>query len=229
MSSAYCLLPDSYCLGNGGVLIGMKGRERGIRIQGLLTLLAFSHGAVFPGTLFVAATSLDHPNEEAQEAQEAQVAPRPVAPPPSSEPVWETITFEAKSWGAPVSRWEYNANSGGVWIDVDDIEGLPIGNYTLAYHLLEADQARYLELEALVRQLPFPAPDFRACKNRINDLPYGTIRLTRGAMTTEIAWNSGCQDPDYVRFVDLLRQADQLVTAWGEASPVARTETVGQD
>lgn len=162
-------------------------------------------------------------------ASQAQDGPPPVAPPPPSGPVWETITFEAKSWGAPVSRWEYSANSGGVWIDVDDIEGQPIGNYTLSYHRLEPDQERYLELEALVRELPFPAPDHRACANKINDLPYGTIRLTRGAMTTEIAWNSGCLDPDYIRFVGLLREADQLVAAWGEAAPVARTETVGQD
>lgn len=162
-------------------------------------------------------------------AEPTQDAPPPAAPPPAPGPVWETIAFEAKSWGAPISRWEYSVNSGGVWIAINDIDGKPIGNYTLSYHPLDPDDARYLELEALVRQLPFPSPDYRACTNKMNDLPYGTLRLTRGAMTTEIAWNSGCLDSDYIRFMGVLREADELVSQWGEAAPVARTETVGQD
>lgn len=159
--------------------------------------------------------SQDMPQEEAR--------PAPVPPP---GPEWETIAFEAKSWGAPIARWEFSANSGGVWIAIKDIEGKPVGNFTRSYHLLGKDQQRYRDLEALIRQLPFPAPDPGLCRNKMNDMAYGTLRLTKGAMTTEIAWNSGCQDEGYRRFMTTLREADELVASWGKGVPASRTETI---
>lgn len=60
------------------------------------------------------------------------------------------------------------------------------------------------------------------------DAPYGTIRITRGATTTEHAFNTGCFDADYARFVAVLKEADTLVATWGKAAPVSRTESAGQ-
>jgi hypothetical protein len=57
------------------------------------------------------------------------------------------------------------------------------------------------------------------------DLPYGTIRLTRGATTLEISWNSGCMDDGYRAFIDLLKAADSLVAGWGRAGNILRTES----
>jgi hypothetical protein len=62
----------------------------------------------------------------------------------------------------------------------------------------------------------------------MTDAPYGTIRLTRGATTTEIAWNSGCMDSQYLRFLSILQSADQKVAAWGKAAPVVQTERSAQ-
>ena len=58
----------------------------------------------------------------------------------------------------------------------------------------------------------------------MNDAPYGTIRMTKGATTTEIRWNSGCMDQDYASFMGVLREADTLVSGWGKANPADRTE-----
>ncbi len=151
----------------------------------------------------------------AQETTEA-------APPPA--PDWDMIAFEVKSWGAPRWRWQYTPQYGGVWIEAVSEDGAALGDYTLEFHPLEADAERYIALENIMRQLPDPAPDSAECEQMMTDMAYGTVRLTRAATTTEIAWNSGCMDDDYAAFVGLLREADQMVSEWGRAVPVSRTE-----
>jgi len=69
-----------------------------------------------------------------------------------------------------------------------------------------------------------PAPDPATCSDRMYDLPYGTIRLTRGATTVEITWNSGCMDADYRAFVAILKAVDTIVAYWGRAGRTMRTE-----
>lgn len=143
-------------------------------------------------------------------------------PPP--EPDWDLIAFEVKSWGAPIHQWQFSPLYGGVWIGVERKDDPSRIVWTKSFHTLDADGARYAELEALVRKLPRPAPDAADCSNMMTDMPYGTIRLTRGATTTEIAWQSGCLDDGYAGFIATLREADSLVTEWGKAVPVSRTE-----
>lgn len=134
------------------------------------------------------------------------------------------IAFEVRSWGAPLTQWRYTLEYGGVWVEVAPKPDAPQPTWTKDYHTLEADPARYAALEAIVRKLPTPAPDAARCTNFMTDAPYGTIRLTRGATTTEISWNSGCLDDDYAAFTAVLREADQMVAAWGKAVEVNRTE-----
>ena len=98
-------------------------------------------------------------------------------------------------------------------------------NHTIAYRTLETDPKRYQQLEQILDGLPDPAPDSSECENFIPDLAYGTVRLTRGATTIEISWNSGCQDGAYAPFLKVLRDADTLVSGWAKDIPVTRTET----
>ncbi len=58
----------------------------------------------------------------------------------------------------------------------------------------------------------------------MTDMAYGTLRLTRGAITVEIAWNSGCLDDGYRAFIETLKTADDGVAAWGRAGRILRTE-----
>ncbi|MCB2066160.1 MAG: hypothetical protein KDE15_05915 [Erythrobacter sp.] len=146
-------------------------------------------------------------------------------PPPPPGPDWDMIAFEVKSWGVPIVQWQFSPQYGGVWTEATHAEGAPFGDYTLEFHALEADVDRYIALERLMRTLPTPAPESDQCENFMTDQPYGTLRLTRGATTTEIAWNAGCMDDHYVAFMAPLREADQLVRSWGEAVPVTRTES----
>ncbi|WP_150125018.1 hypothetical protein [Tsuneonella mangrovi] len=134
------------------------------------------------------------------------------------------IAFEVKSWGAPANRWQYGPNYGGVWVEVISEPTDRLGSYTLAFHPIAANRDRYLMLEAIVDRLPAEIPVFEGCKRKMTDMPYGTLRLTRGAVTKEIAWKSGCMDDEYVQFMDTLKEADRMVTDWGKMAPASRTE-----
>jgi len=140
-------------------------------------------------------------------------------------PDWDMVAFEVKSWGSPSSAWRILSNGGGSWTEAVAQDGQAYNSPpSLAWHEIEPDAGNYASLEAILRRLPNPAPDSQACDNFMTDMAYGTLRLTRGATTTEVAWNSGCLDDDYVAFMDILREADEHMRALGKAAPVSRIE-----
>lgn len=136
------------------------------------------------------------------------------------------IAFEVKSWGEPVTSWRLLSNGGGSWTEAVKNEGERLGDYTLVWHEIEPRIEHYIAIERILKKLPTPAPDSNDCANFMPDLAYGTIRLTKSATTTEIAWNSGCMDEDYKPFLETLKAADQQVREWGKAGQVLRTKDV---
>ncbi|MEE4337892.1 hypothetical protein [Erythrobacter sp.] len=139
-------------------------------------------------------------------------------------PRWDFIAFEVKGWGEPISSWRLTGRGGGSWTETRKEEGEPIGSYTRVWHEIEEDAQLYIALENILAKLPQPAPDANECANFIPDLAYGTIRLTKGATTTEIAWNSGCMDEDYRAFMAVLKKADLLVAEAGRKGRMLREE-----
>ena len=153
----------------------------------------------------------------------APLAAEDDAPPP---PRWDFIAFEVKSWGEPVSSWRIKSLGGGSWTETRKAPTDPLGSYTLVWHEIADDIQRYIALERVLARLPTVVPDYANCTNRMSDLPYGTIRLTKGATTTEIAWNSGCMDEDYEAFVGILKEADTIIAEAGRKGKVLREEPV---
>lgn len=147
-------------------------------------------------------------------------------PPPPPAPDWDMVVFEMKSWGEPVVSWRITSQGGGSWTETE--RGDRLGNYTLVWHEIAPAVERYVALERILRRLPDEAPDSADCSNFMTDLPYGSIRLTRGATTVEHAYNSGCMDSEYGEFLDVLRSANELVELWGKDAPVLRRETFGE-
>jgi hypothetical protein len=152
-------------------------------------------------------------------------AAEPVLPAPSrlSGP-WDMIAFEVKSWGRPVTSWRLLRNGKGSWTETRPKAGAPSAEQELFRHEAQAGLQGYAQIERGLARLPDPAPDARQCRHLIHDLPYGTIRLSRGATALEIEWNSGCMDEDYRVFVDILKAADPIVAKWGRAGRTLRTE-----
>ena len=85
-------------------------------------------------------------------------------------------------------------------------------------HFLSQLEVRRLEVERHLELRALPEDLVQLGQDCI-------IRLTRGATTTEIAWNSGCQDRTYAPFLKVLRDADTLVSGWAKDVPISRTET----
>ncbi|WP_068864234.1 hypothetical protein [Erythrobacter dokdonensis] len=141
---------------------------------------------------------------------------------PASE--WDFIAFEVKSWGQPVSSWRITSSGEGSWTEVRKAAvDAPAGDIAV-WHEIPAEAQLALALRRVFDRLPPIAPDYGNCANFMSDLPYGTLRLTKGATTTEIAWNSGCLDDGYVAFIGLLKEADSLVAAAGRQGQMLREE-----
>jgi len=137
---------------------------------------------------------------------------------------WDMIAFEVKSWGRPVTSWRLLQNGSGSWTETIEARGAQAPRYSLVWHEFDAGEPGYARVAAELSRLPVPAPDPATCADYIADLPYGTIRLTRGATTVEMVWNSGCMDADYKAFIQMLKAADSIVAGWGRAGRVLRTE-----
>lgn len=151
-------------------------------------------------------------------AQAAEAAALPMAGP------WDMIAFEVKAWGRQATSWRLLPNGSGSWTEVVEAGGAQAARYSTVWHEVEAGAPGFAQVVAELSRLPLPAPDSAAGANFMPDLPYGTLRLTRGATTVEIAWNTGCMDAGYRAFVQTLKVADSIVAAWGRAGRVLRTE-----
>ncbi len=146
---------------------------------------------------------------------------------PSSSPwsgPWDMVAFEVKSWGRPVTSWTLLADGSGSWTEAVRDEGAPPDGYRLVWHEFAAGADGYRQVEAILSRLPESIPDYDDCANRMTDLPYGTLRLTHGATTVEVAWNSGCLDDGYREFIGTLKAADTVVAHWGRPGRVLRME-----
>lgn len=137
---------------------------------------------------------------------------------------WDFIAMEVKSWGRPVTSWRLLPNGSGSWTEVVEARGEGPPGLNAVWHEVEVGEAGFGRVVAALSRMPLPAPDPARCADFMPDLPYGTVRLTRGATTLEIAWNSGCMDADYRAFIAILKAADTLVAEPGRAGRVLRTE-----
>lgn len=129
------------------------------------------------------------------------------------------IALEVRSWGRPVTSWRLLQSGAGRWT-----ETVEAPRRSAVWHEVEVGSSGFAAVAAVLSPLPLPAPDAAACADFMPDLPYGTLRLTRGATTVEIAWNSGCLDADCRAFVQTLKAADSIVAGWGRAGRVLRVE-----
>lgn len=137
---------------------------------------------------------------------------------------WDLVTFETNSWGHPLSSWQLMPDGSGNWVEAVRDEGAMPGDYRLSRHELEPDPAAYARLRTVIEALPLSPPSRENCASFITDQPYGTLRLQKGERAVELAFNLGCRDEAYRRFLAGLRQADDLVTPRGRAIPGAVLE-----
>lgn len=135
-----------------------------------------------------------------------------------SAPAWTSASFTMNSWGHPLTAWTVSADGSGAWS-----ESLPrngqFNDRVTTTHVLPADPSAAAQLAASLARLPAASPDVGRCKDRITDQPYGELTLTYAATAKEYRYNAGCLDAPYVRYLDQLRAANELVAARGRTAP----------
>ena len=139
-------------------------------------------------------------------------------------PAYETIAFEIKSWGHVIRSWDVGADGTVRHVKID---GSPFADHRLEHRTFAVEPADFARLATLAAALPSPAPDRDQCRERATDLPYGTLRLSRGNKEVEIAFDSGCLDAPYKAFIEQLIGMDELVGGWVGQRPADSVEEVG--
>ncbi len=142
----------------------------------------------------------------------------PEPPMRTAMPAWTSASFTMGSWGHPLTAWQVNADGSGTWSESVPRNG-QFNDRVTTTHALPADPAAAAALAASLARLPAASPD-EQCKNRVTDQVYGELTLTYSATVKHYRYNAGCLDAPYVRFMQQLSTANELVAARGRvASP----------
>lgn len=131
---------------------------------------------------------------------------------------YDIVAFELKSWGVPIDSWSVSADGTGEWVETLRTEGQGFRDYHLARHPLHLTPAQVAQVVRAAAAVP-PPFDERSCKESVTDMPYGTLRLTRGGRTEELRFSNNCRDPGNLALIQRLQALDTLVSAWGKAAP----------
>ena len=148
--------------------------------------------------------------------------------PSAAQPPFEAITFEIKSWGRPIDSWAVRADGSAEHVKMVDEDPSTFPEYTLEHRVFTVLPADYAKLSAMAAALPEPRLSRDDCDERATDLPYGTLRLTRGEQEEAIAFDVGCLDARYQAFVGQLRAMDAAVTEWAAKTAAVKSEPIAE-
>lgn len=147
----------------------------------------------------------------------AATASGPAPATTAATPAWDSASFTMSSWGQPVTSWTIMADGSGTWSRSTPRDGNFADRETTS-RTLPADAAAAGALAATLARLPATPPSGENCKERITDQPYGALTITIGGQVKQYRYDAGCLDRAYVRFINVLREADGQVARRGEAS-----------
>lgn len=149
-------------------------------------------------------------------------APLPPASQHSVPP--EAISFEVKSWGAPIHSWSVAADGSATSIVRQSETGSPRPPYTLEHRRFVLSPETASRLRALAGELPLPAPSDDHCHQRVTDAAYGTLSLSRGGQTATWSFYEGCYDAYYAPYLAKVKAIDALVMVQSSMAGIERRE-----
>lgn len=146
------------------------------------------------------------------------------------QPGWIAVGYDLNSWGSPLTSWTIRHDGTGTWTKADGFAGKSVAprNETRAITVPEGGIAR---LQAILDSLPDVPPQREACRNRVTDMPYGTLTLFGSGQGggKSYPFDTGCRDAAYRRYVATLQEADALVAEWGKTGPLVPEAKNAQD
>jgi len=144
-------------------------------------------------------------------------APQDIGPP-------DAISFEVKSWGAPIHSWTFAADGSATSIVRHSETGSPRAPYTLEHRRFALASETVARLGALAEDIPRPVPSDDHCHQRVTDAAYGTLSLSRDGKTEALPFYEGCYDAYYAPYLAKVKEIDALVMAQSSMARIERLE-----
>ncbi|MGA9580656.1 MAG: hypothetical protein WBR13_01645 [Allosphingosinicella sp.] len=141
-------------------------------------------------------------------------------------PAARSLSFEANSWGKPLSAWTLESSGRGRYTES---KAAPSGNfrdYDLVTRSFVANPGDYRRIEALLAPARAYAGADLPCKLTVTDMVYGKVRWSGPAGEQEVAYNLGCTSEAVTPLYKGFSQAQNLVEQLAEAGQVVGTEEV---
>jgi len=136
------------------------------------------------------------------------------------------LSFEANSWGKPLSAWTIHASGRGRYTES---KGAPSGNfrdYDLTTRAFEVSPADYRQVEALLAPARAHAGVQLPCEQTATDQVYGKVRWTEPAGAREVSFNLGCTSKAVTPIYEGFSRAQKLVERLARAGTVVETREV---
>src|SRR4051794_30341315 len=144
-------------------------------------------------------------------------------PVPSPATPGESVSFEAKSWGKPLSSWTVERLGAGRYTFSRKVPSGRFGDYDLVTRAFRITPADYARLEKLLAPARAFAGRELPCSLTITDQVYGRVRWKQGE---EVAFNLGCTSNQVRPIYDNFGQAETLVKRLAEAGTIIETKEV---
>jgi len=146
-------------------------------------------------------------------------------PRPQPVPV-QSLSFEASSWGKPLSAWTIERSGRGRYTAS---KAAPSGNfheYDLVTRSFEIGAADYGRIETLLAPARAHAGAGLPCELSITDQVYGKVRWTGPAGVQEVAFNLGCVSKEVAPLYENFWQAEKLVESLAHSGSVVETREI---
>ena len=152
----------------------------------------------------------------------ATQAPEPApAPAPAA-----SLSFEANSWGKPLSAWTIDSAGRGRYTASKPAPSGNFRDYDLLTRSFEASPADYRRVEALLAPARPHAGRDLPCEQTVTDQVYGKVRWTAPGGEWEVAYNLGCTSREVAPIYEGFAKAEKLVARLAEGGTVVETRQV---
>ena len=132
-------------------------------------------------------------------------------------------TFEKKSWGKDLARWEYNAPN--LVEHVKTIDPFAPKN-VIETRRTQLSAAQLSALAAAISRVETESARPEGCDERVTDGPYGQLEWTRDDKVTSVKWDANCMKGRDADLGAAISAVDKIVTDAATAAPVAESREV---
>jgi len=149
------------------------------------------------------------------------------SPPEPAQPLpARSLSFEANSWGKPLSAWTLESTGRGRYTQS---KAAPSGNfrdYDLVTRSFDAGVAGFRRIETLLAPARVHAGRDLPCERTVTDQVYGKVGWSGPGGTEQVSFDLGCTATTVPPLHAGFARADELVEQLAQAGTVVETREV---